>query len=143
MNADFGELFNQDTTNDEIPFTVTQNNEEEQPEKYEFNEFVPQSLEMNSEETPVDLAPTMNSEFNVDEAQDIMNSIESIEKSNNNFNDNLNTDVEVDTVASKNVMSVVTKIRDLIASIEKEGFMIDTEEMDFENSYQINIKIDK
>ena len=42
-----------------------------------------------------------------------------------------------------NVHQMVQKIRDLVQELEKSGTKIDTDEIDFENQYQIVIRIDK
>ncbi|MEG2283212.1 MAG: ParB/RepB/Spo0J family partition protein [Bacilli bacterium] len=42
-----------------------------------------------------------------------------------------------------NLKIAINTIRDMINSLESKGFVINLDEMDLENSYQINIKIDK
>lgn len=42
-----------------------------------------------------------------------------------------------------NLKMVINTIRDCASTIEKYGFNIDTEELDFEDSYQVTFKIDK
>lgn len=68
---------------------------------------------------------------------------------------NIETDSEIETLSleeepinivptSRNdLKSAINNTRDFIKTLEKSGFVISTEEMDFENIYQITIKIDK
>ena len=42
-----------------------------------------------------------------------------------------------------NIQQMVQKIRNVLGELERAGAKIDTDEIDFENKYQIVIKIDK
>ena len=46
-------------------------------------------------------------------------------------------------LATADLKTVINTIRECAATIEKFGFTIDTEEIDFEDSYQVTFKIDK
>ena len=42
-----------------------------------------------------------------------------------------------------NLRTAINTIRDLAKKLEDNGFVVNLDEMDFENKYQINISIDK
>lgn len=48
-----------------------------------------------------------------------------------------------DSLLPKDYRSAITTIRDQIKSLQKQGIIINSEEFDFENFFQINIKLDK
>lgn len=76
------------------------------------------------------------------------NSIENnfVNQMNNQFS-NINSSQEQNMVqerfVSGNLRMVINTIRDCASTIEKYGFNIDVEELDFENMYQVIFKIDK
>ena len=51
--------------------------------------------------------------------------------------------VEQPKPVANNLRLVINTIRDCANTIEKFGFNIDTEELDFEDMYQVTFKIDK
>ena len=52
-------------------------------------------------------------------------------------------DYDIRVVTQFDIKRVTNKLRDFVKELENMGYKVDTDEIDFENFYQINIKIDK
>ncbi len=61
----------------------------------------------------------------------------------NEFRQNSPQTVEVNEAAPNNLRSAINSVRETTENLKKNGFIIDSEEFDFENLYQIIIKINK
>lgn len=54
-----------------------------------------------------------------------------------------NNDLRENRPRGVNIQQIVSRIRNILSELERTGVKIDTDEMDFENQYQIVIRIDK
>ena len=68
------------------------------------------------------------------------NSYESISNDYQEFTPNQVSEQKYVTADFK---TIINTIRECAATIEKYGYKVETEELDFEDSYQVNFKIEK
>jgi len=84
--------------------------------------------------------------FNFNSAFDLSNEESDSNEETFKFNEFIPQEIvseSNDNTSSTNVMTAISKIRECIRELEKQGYVVDMDEMDFESKYQINIKIDK
>lgn len=75
--------------------------------------------------------------------QENVNETSNLLDSKNDSSENHNFTEKNEKAAKKDIISVINNARNTVKNIERAGFEVDTEEFDFEDMYQIIIKIKK
>ena len=78
----------------------------------------------------------------VDEINDQLNN-NSYEPISNDYQEFTPNQVSEEKYVTADFKTIINTIRECAATIEKYGYKVETEELDFEDSYQVNFKIEK
>lgn len=148
--------FNNDFVNEATPIAEKEESktvEEQASNMFDgssnFNDFFNPVLHDQGYHKDVDIEPE---EINIDDDDDggnIQSPIPEIDSEIistpelNEIPEVVKTPVRIDTNVAGDLKTVINTIRSCAQTIEKYGFVIDTEELDFEDSYQVIFRIEK
>lgn len=133
-------------------FNVQENNNQNEPndkidEINKENEIEKKPEEKSIDESSIMKAETTKNEAIIDNITNQINPFQEGINENLNVYNSLNEEPkEIKTEkpkANKDLITVINNTRNSIKNIEKSGFEVETEEFDFEDMYQIIIKIKK